>query len=111
MEFNDIVQNAESWKQERVDGLASAAKAENGAGTYETPVLYEEMDGVYLNLQGKDRQEYGPSKEMRVSIVYSGVHEDAGGRRSLSNKVSYASFEQEKTSAATPRVWLPISTP
>lgn len=89
-----IVQSAGSWEQGRVDGLAAAAKAERGAGTYETPVLYEEMDGVYLALQGKDRQEYGPSKEMKVSIAYSGVHEDASGRRSLANKVSYASFEQ-----------------
>ena len=91
-----IVQNAGSWEQARVDGLAEAARAECGAGTYETPVLYEEMDGVYLALQGKDRKEHGPSKEMKVAIAYSGVHEDASGRRTLANKVSYASFEQAK---------------
>lgn len=89
-----IVQNAGSWEQARVDTLAAAAKAERGAGTYETPVLYEEMDGVYLALQGKDRLEYGPGKEMKVSIAYSGIYEDAGGRRSLANKVSYASMEK-----------------
>ncbi len=89
-----IVQSAGSWEQARVDGLAEAAKAESGAGTYETAVLYEEMDGVYLALQGKDRKEYGPSREMKVSIAYSGVYEDAGGRRTLANKVSYASMEQ-----------------
>lgn len=89
-----IVQSAGKWEQGRVDGLAVAAKEERGAGTYETPVLYEEMDGVYLALQGKDRQAYGSSKEMKVSIAYSGVYEDASGRRSLANKVSYASFEQ-----------------
>lgn len=91
-----IVQNAGSWEQARVDGLAEAAKAECGAGTYETPVLYEEMDGVYLALQGKDRRENGPGKEMKVAIAYSGVYEDASGRRTLANKVSYASFEQAK---------------
>jgi len=91
-----IVQNAGAWEQTRVDGLAKAAKAESGAGIYETPVLYEEMDGVYLALQGKDRRENGPSKEMKVSIAYSGVHEDASGRRILANKVSYASFEPAK---------------
>lgn len=89
-----IVQNAGSWERTRVEGLAVAAQADCGAGTYETPVLYEEMDGVYLALQGKDRQEYGASKEMKVSIAYSGVHEDASGRRSLANKVSYASMEK-----------------
>lgn len=91
-----IVQNVGSWEQARVDGLAEAARAECGAGTYETPVLYEEMDGVYLALQGKDRKEHGPNKEMKVAIAYSGVHEDASGRRTLANKVSYASFEQAK---------------
>lgn len=91
-----IVQNAGRWEQARVEGLAAAAKAEAGAGTYKTPVLYEEMDGVYLALQGRDREEYGPSKEMKVSIAYSGVNEDASGRRRLANKVSYASFEQAK---------------
>ena len=77
-----------------MDSLAAAAKAECGSGTYETPVLYEEMDGVYLALQGKDRLEHGPSKEMKVSIAYPGIYEDASGRRSLANKVSYASMEQ-----------------
>lgn len=91
-----IVQNAGTWEQARVDGLAAAALAEEGAGTYKTPVLYEEMDGVYLALQGEDRLEHGSSKEMKVSIAYSGVYEDASGRRSLANKVSYASFEQAK---------------
>lgn len=91
-----IAQNAGSWEQARVDGLAEATRAECGAGTYETPVLYEEMDGVYLVLQGKDRKEHGPSKEMKVAIAYSGIHEDASGRRTLANKVSYASFEQAK---------------
>ena len=89
-----IVQNAGSWEQARVDTLATAAEAECGAGTYETSVLYEEMDGVYLALQGKDRQEYGTNKEMKVSIAYSGIYEDTSGRRRLANKVSYASMEQ-----------------
>ena len=75
-----IVQNAGSWEQARVDTLVVAAKAERRAGTYETPVLYEEMDGVYLALQGKDRLEYGLGKEMKVSITYSGIYEDADGR-------------------------------
>ena len=94
-----IVQNAGDWERARVEELAAAAKAECGAGAeaYETPVLYEEMNGVYLDLQGKDRLENGPSKEMKVSIAYSGVCEDASGRRTLANKVSFAGFEEAKT--------------
>ena len=72
-----IVQSAGEWEQSRVEGLAAAVKAECGARAYETPVL---LDGVYLDLQGKGRLEYGPSKEMKVSIAYSGVYEDTSGR-------------------------------
>lgn len=88
-----IVQEMGHWALNRVDDLAAAAEAGHGAGVYETPVLYEEMDGVYLALQGKDREEYGSSKEMKVSIAYSGVYADASGRRVLANKVSFANFE------------------
>jgi len=34
---------------------------------------------------------------MRVSIAYSGAYEDASGRRTLANKVSFASFEEAKS--------------
>ena len=91
-----IVLNSGTWEQSRVEGVAIAAKAESSSGAYETPVLYEEMDGAYLALQGKDRQENGASREMKVSIACSGVYEDASGRRTLANKVSYDSFEQAK---------------
>lgn len=91
-----IVQNVGSWEQRRVEGLAMEAKAERSVGTYKTPVLYEEMDGVHLALQGKDRVENGPSKEMKVSIAYSGIYEDGSGRRRLANKVAFASIEQAK---------------
>lgn len=37
------------------------------------------MDGVYLGLQKKGRREYDHSREMKVSIAYSGIYEDAGG--------------------------------
>lgn len=51
------------------------------------------MDGVYLSLQGEDRKTYGPSREMKVAIAYSGVNEDASKRRTLVNKVACAGFE------------------
>lgn len=91
-----MVQSAGEWERRRVDALADAVKAEDSAGSYQTAVLYEEMDGVHLAMQGKDREEHGPSKEMKVSIAYSGVLEDAGGRRRLANKVSFASMEPAK---------------
>jgi hypothetical protein len=35
---------------------AARAVAHRGAGTLEVPVLFEEQDGVYLSIQGKDRK-------------------------------------------------------
>ena len=40
---------------------------------FTSPVLFEEIDGVWLNLQGKDRKQRKYSKaEMKVSIEYDG---------------------------------------
>lgn len=75
-----------------------AALAQNGQslGEIETPILYEENDGIWLKLQGQSRKEHGPSKEMKVGIAYDGVRHMPCGkkkRRILDNKVAYASFE------------------
>ena len=67
------------------------------AGSVESKILYEEADGDWLNLQGRDREKYGKSKEMKIGIAYDGVlhRTQKGGkiRRELDNKVAYASFE------------------
>lgn len=69
-------------------------------GSIETKILYEEADGDWLNLQGKDRKKYGKSKEMKIGIAYDGVlHQSQNGgkiRKELDNKVAYASFESAK---------------
>jgi len=71
-------------------GLASKSE---GTGTIETSVLFEEQDGVCLNLQGKDRKEYGESKEMKVAIAYDGAVKTGKHRYELTNKVACANFE------------------
>jgi hypothetical protein len=55
----------------RIDALekraaAQAAKNE-GIGKLESPVLFEEQDGVWLPLQGKSRKQYGPKREMKLA--------------------------------------------
>ena len=72
---------------------ASLASASKGSGTIETAVLFEEQDGVTLNLQGKDRKEYGESKEMKVAIAYDGAVKKGKNRYELTNKVACANFE------------------
>jgi len=92
----NVIQNVGEQEQLRVEKLSESAQENCAAGAYQTAILYEEMDGVYLSLQGKDREEHGPSKEMKVSIAYSGIHEDKNKRRKLANKVAHAGFEEAK---------------
>lgn len=75
---------------------AELAQLRKGTGALATDILYEEDDGIYLKMQGKSRQKYGASKEMKVGIAYDGVQwqqTKSGERRRLDNKVAYASFE------------------
>ena len=93
----NIVQALGNKEAERVERYAELAEQSAGTGTVAAPILYEENDGVWLKLQGKDRREYGADKEMKVGIAYDGVTWDAAKtRKELHNKVAYASFEDAK---------------
>jgi hypothetical protein len=63
-----------------------------GKGTIETPILFEEQDGISLCLQGKDRKGHGGSKEMKLAIAYDGAEKKGKNRYVLTNKVACASF-------------------
>jgi len=78
-------------KQEKED--ARLAKLNQGRGQHEAKLLFEEQDGVWLNLQGDDRKKLGPSTEMKVAIAYDGAKETGGDRYRLANKVACANFE------------------
>ena len=75
---------------------AELAQRHKGTGALVTKLLYEETDGIWLKLQGESRKKYGAAKEMKVGIAYDGVQwqqTKSGKRRTLDNKVAYASFE------------------
>lgn len=66
-------------------------------GEETTPVLFEEADGVYLCLQGKDRKKNGQDKaEMKVAVAYEGWKKTGQERYELSNKVVVAGFSSAK---------------
>lgn len=44
-------------------------------GGKEVLVLFEEADGIFLHLQGKDRPKHGSGKEIKVSTCYEGWNE------------------------------------
>ena len=66
-------------------------------GEKEVPVLFEEADGVYLKLQGKDRKKAKQDKaEMKVGIAYDGWRKTGPDRYALENKVVVAGFSKAK---------------
>lgn len=62
-------------------------------GGKEVPVLFEEADGIFIHLQGKDRPKHMSGKEIKVSTCYEGWNEQGG----LVGKVMSAGFEDGRT--------------
>ena len=92
----NMTQEMGKRKLKEIEAKAALAEQKKGTGTAETEILYEEADGIWLKLQGKDRQENGTDKEMKVGIAYDGVLKEKckdGFRRTLDNKTAFASFE------------------
>jgi len=75
--------------------LVEAENREQIKGNKEVPVLFEEADGVWLNLQGKDREQRKfPKAEMKAAIAYDGWRNEGSGRCSLDGKVVTAGFNK-----------------
>lgn len=92
--WNVIQKLGEKVSQEEKD-LVKAHKAGRVRGEKEAPVLFEEADGVWLDLQGKDRKSRkNGAAEMKVAIAYDGWKEHGKGRYDLDGKVVAAGFEE-----------------
>ena len=92
----NVVQNLGERIDEQEQTSAKLAAANEGVGKLEIPVLFEEMDGVWLKLQGKDREKHGANKEMKVAIAYDGAKKIGKKRYRLTNKIATANFEGAK---------------
>ena len=77
--------------------LAEEHKKGHIKGEKKSPVLFEEADGVYIRLQGKDRKRMGQDKaELKVGIAYSGWRKTGLDRYTLEDKVAVAGFSKAK---------------
>lgn len=77
--------------------LTEEYKRGNVKGKKEVPVLFEEADGVYIKLQGKDRKKEKQNKaEMKIGIAYDGWRKTGPERYALENKVVVAGFSKAK---------------
>lgn len=77
--------------------LTEAHKQGKVHGEKESPVLFEEADGVYIKLQGKDRKSNKQDKaEIKIGIAYDGWKKTGQNRYALENKVIVAGFSHAK---------------
>lgn len=77
--------------------LTEAHKQGKVHGEKESPVLFEEADGVYVKLQGKDRKSSRQDKaEIKIGIAYDGWKKTGQDRYALANKVIVAGFSHAK---------------
>lgn len=77
---------------------AKEAKSFRHKGTKRVKALQEEFDGVWVNMQGKDRPKTGHKLEMKLSSAYEGIRFRGKGKngepsRSLVNPIYTAGFE------------------
>lgn len=66
-----LVQKLGERVSEEEDMLVKQMNADEAKGSREIKVLFEEMDGVWLRLQGKDHKSI-PKQEMKVATIYEG---------------------------------------
>ena len=67
--------------------------ADESEGTREIKVLFEEMDGVWLRLQGKDHKSIA-KQEMKVATIYEGWEKDDRSGSRLCGKKVIAGMEK-----------------
>ena len=93
----NLTQKVGLFREEEIERQSKLAQAEQGMGTVVSDLVYEEQDGIWLSLQGRDRRERGPRAEMKLAIAYDGaLWSTKKKRRTLDNKVAYAGFETAK---------------
>lgn len=93
--WNIIQTLGEKIKKEE-DEYAKLVQEEKIIGTKETKVLFEEADGVYINIQGKDRPKKVRKLEMKVAIAYDGWIKNRDNKYELRNKIVIAGFDNNK---------------
>lgn len=72
--------------------LVKAHKAGKIKGNRETPVLFEETDGVILNLQNEKQKK----AELKIGIAYDGWKEQGKNKYALDGRLAVAGFSTSK---------------
>lgn len=92
----NVIQNIGEKLSEIERTHAKLAKNNQGRGNIVTPILFEEADGVWINMQGKDRPKKGRKSEMKMAVAYDGWEPKGKDRYALRNKLMVCGFEESK---------------
>ena len=89
----NVVQALGEKLAEEENLLVKEFQNEQPRGKKEIPVLFEEMDGVWIKQQ-KDGGKKAPGMEIKVGTMYEGWKETAGKRSNLAGKTVLAGIER-----------------
>ncbi|WP_162920233.1 UPF0236 family transposase-like protein [Clostridium fermenticellae] len=96
----DVVQKLGSKIEEKEERKILLNKKGKLNGSKEVNVLFQEQDGIWLNIQGKDKPGKGKSKkkELKLRITYEGWKKRNGSKDAyvVENKIACASFSTGK---------------
>ena len=91
----NIMQRLGERISEEEEHAVKQMNANQSEGTREIPVLFEEMDGVWLHMQGKDHKRI-KKQEMKVFTMYEGwdAEKEKQNRSTLVEKTMFAGMEK-----------------
>ncbi|HHT50882.1 MAG TPA: ISLre2 family transposase [Eubacteriaceae bacterium] len=92
----NLVQSVGEKVKEIEDKHVECLAQGHAQGEKETKILFEEADGVWINMQGKDRPKRGRRAELKVAVAYDGWELESKDRYRLRNKVAVAGFDDSK---------------
>lgn len=80
---------------EEEEVIVKEMESDTARGKEIIPVLFEEMDGVWLRMQGPDHKRM-KKQEMKVSVIYEGWENDGKKNSRLVNKKVLAGMEKSE---------------
>ena len=92
----NVIQELGEKLSEAEERDARLANAYQGKGSLVTPILFEEADGVWINMQGKDRPKKARKCEMKMAAAYDGWELEGKNRYALRNKVMVCGFDDTR---------------
>ncbi|WP_242971931.1 ISLre2 family transposase [Haloimpatiens massiliensis] len=96
----NVVQKLGSKIEEKEERKILLNKIGKLNGKKEVEVLFQEMDGIWLSIQGKDRPKGKKSKkkELKLGVSYEGWKKRNGSKDAyvVENKIAWASFDSSK---------------